>query len=87
MNKLLTPAEQADLLGLMPQTIYNRHSRGASLPPCVRIGRLVRFPLEGVEAWIAAQTEQPSALLPHQTCCPGLPTKAEQVARWQGGAR
>lgn len=98
MSKLLSPAELAGLLDMAPQTIYNRHSIGASLPPCVRIGRLVRFPLDGVETWIAAQaeqpmsppphqTEQPMAPPPHQTRRPGRPTKAEQIARRQGGAQ
>jgi predicted DNA-binding transcriptional regulator AlpA len=87
MKKLLTPAELAGLLGLAPQTIYNRHSGGASLPPCVRIGRLVRFPLDGVEAWIAAQAEQPLVPPPPQARRPGRPTKAEQIARRQGGAQ
>jgi excisionase family DNA binding protein len=57
MNKLLTPAELADILGVATQTIYNRHSLGASLPPCVRIGRLVRFPIAEVERWLANQSE------------------------------
>lgn len=60
MNKLLTPAELADIVGLSTQTIYNRRYHGASLPPCVQLGRMVRFPIAGVEAWIAAQAEAPT---------------------------
>lgn len=88
MNKLLTPAELAGLLGLATQTIYNRHSAGASLPPCVRIGRLVRFPQSGIEDWIAAQAETPARKAIRQQCPrPGRPTKAEEVARRQRGAK
>ena len=78
MNKLLTPAELAGLLGLATQAIYNCHSAGARLPPPVRIDRLVRFRLPDVEAWIAAQAEHipPAACQPRRS---GRPTKAEQV--------
>ena len=55
MNKLLTTAELAALTGLAIQTIYNRRYVGASLPPCVRLGRTIRFPLAGVDDWIASQ--------------------------------
>lgn len=57
MNKLLTAAELAALTGLAIQTIYNRRYVGASLPPCVRLGRAIRFPLDGVDAWIASQID------------------------------
>lgn len=60
MNKLLTPAELADLIRLKKQTIYNHRHLGISLPPCVQLGRLVRFPIAGVEAWIAAKAEAPT---------------------------
>lgn len=85
MNKQLTPAELAELLGMATQTIYNRHCDGASLPPCVRIGRLIRFPEDGVQAWLDAQREQPLPVskLPKS---PGRPTKAVQIARRKGGA-
>ncbi|MBU2642560.1 MAG: helix-turn-helix domain-containing protein [Gammaproteobacteria bacterium] len=85
MNKQLTPAELAELLGMATQTIYNRHCEGASLPPCVRIGRLIRFPEDGVQAWLDAQREQP---LPVNKLAksPGRPTKAVQIARRKGGA-
>lgn len=87
MNKLLTPAELAALLGLATQTIYNRHSAGASLPPCVRMGRMLRFRVADVEAWIAAQAEQPLLRPPASPpCCAGRPTKAEEIACHRGGA-
>ena len=87
MDKLLTSAELAEFLGLAIQTIYNRHHNGASLPPCVRLGRLIRFPVSGVEAWVAQQVEKPMPQQAHQIeRRPGRPTKAEQITRRQGGA-
>lgn len=67
MHKLLTPAELATYLGLAVQTIYNRHHSGSSLPPCVRLGRLIRFPVSGVEAWVAERAEKPAPQPVHQT--------------------
>ena len=58
MEHLITPANLAKILGFAVQTIYNRRSSGASMPPCVRIGRVIRFPALSVEAWVAAQAEQ-----------------------------
>lgn len=87
MDQLLTPAQLAGLLQISVQTIYNRHCTGASLPPCVRIGRVIRFPLSGVENWIAGQAEKP---LPTRMDAsprrPGRPTKAEQISRKGGQA-
>lgn len=54
MEKLLTPAEVAELLGIAVQTIYNRIQEGRPLPPYVRLGRLLRFKAADVYAWIAA---------------------------------
>ena len=86
MEQLLTPAQLADLLGLSVQTIYNRHCIGASLPQCVRLGRVLRFPKSGVEAWVASQIEQSVSVgvevAPRR---PGRPSKAEQV-RVRAGA-
>lgn len=88
MDKLLTPAQLAGLLGLATQTIYNRHCMGAPLPPCVRIGRVIRFPLTGVETWIAGHAEKPlparADVSPRR---PGRPSKAEQIAQRKGGAK
>ena len=84
MEKLLTPSEVAALLGIAEQTVYNRKCLGASLPPAVRLGRLLRFPEAGVKAWLAAlpsartaQTPQPAVAPANRR--PGRPTKAQQV--------
>lgn len=82
MEQLLTSKMLADLLGLAEQTIYNRHSTGGSLPPCIKLGRLVRFRMSDVEAWINGQQRAETIVAP---CEPakrrrGRPTKAEQIA-------
>ena len=56
MDKLLTPAELAQLLGLSVHTLYHRRAQGASLPPTLKMGRLLRFPQSGVQHWLASQT-------------------------------
>ena len=81
MNKLLTVAELADLLSMAQQTIYNRHSTGGSLPPCVRLGRALRFPSAQVAEWIEQQTEVSAPVVHNEPRRPGRPTKAEQIAR------
>ena len=93
MNKLLSPRELSQILSLAEQTIYNRHSKGGSLPPCVKIGNRLRFSSSDVDAWIAAQVEAPHVPQAARAAAPatekrrrGRPTKAEQVARRKAGA-
>ena len=50
MNKLLTPAEVADLLGVRESTIYQWTHQG--FIPHVKLGRFVRFRLTVIEKWI-----------------------------------
>lgn len=56
VSPLLSPVQLAASLGISVQTVYNRLSAGntSSLPPCVYIGRLPRFPEEDVARWVAA---------------------------------
>ena len=90
MNQLLTPRELASLLSLKEQTIYNRHSNGASLPPAVKIGSRLRFRQSDVDAWISDQMELPpkspkAAPAATLTRSRGRPTKAQQIAARQLG--
>jgi len=55
MEPLLTPEQLAATLGLSVQTLYNRRARGESLPPCVKLGRRLRFVQEDVRSWLDAQ--------------------------------
>lgn len=83
METLLSPKTLAAKLGLAEQTVYNRHSTGGDLPPAIKLGRLLRFHPDEVEAWLA-QHRQPSPqvpppLPPSVARRPGRPTKAEQI--------
>ncbi|RQR44819.1 DNA-binding protein [Burkholderia sp. Bp9140] len=82
--QLLTPKALAEKLGLAVQTIYNRHSKGGDLPPCIKLGRLLRFKPADVDAWLASKAPPPGQP-PAFAAAPaarrrGRPTKAEQVA-------
>lgn len=83
---LLSPRELAEAIGLSEQTIYNRHSSGGSLPPSMKLGRLLRFPVEGVYPWILAQMESETTQ-PIPKRKQGRPTKAEQFARKLDGQK
>ena len=88
MSPLLSPKELAAILGVAEQTIYNRRFTGRDLPPYLKIGKLVRFRSEDIEAWIerSAQAEkekkitrtEPTISLPVRRR--GRPTKPEEIA-------
>ena len=82
--QLLTPKALAEKLCLAEQTIYNRHSKGGDLPACTKLGRLLRFRVADVEAWLASKTsasgQQPALAAAPAARRRGRPTKAEQVA-------
>lgn len=81
MEALLTIEEVAGLLGMAPKTLYNRRSRGASMPPCIKLGKLVRYRPVDVETWVMHHhIEPPTDKQPRRH---GRPTKAEQVRRRQ----
>ncbi|MBU9218212.1 helix-turn-helix transcriptional regulator [Burkholderia gladioli] len=86
MPPLLSPKDLAAALGIAEQTIYNRHSGGGDLPPCLKLGRLLRFRREDVDAWLQ-QKLTPSAAIPSPAAIAeraprrrGRPTIAEQLA-------
>jgi predicted DNA-binding transcriptional regulator AlpA len=85
MERLLTPAELGAILGLAEQSIYNRKCQALPLPPAVKLGRLLRFPESGVNAWIAALPSASAMPVPTTNTTskrrPGRPTKTEQIAR------
>ncbi|MHB0991762.1 MAG: helix-turn-helix transcriptional regulator [Burkholderiales bacterium] len=81
MEKLLTPQALGVMLSMSVQTVYNRRAQGLSLPPAVKLGRLLRFRESDVQTWITAQIESPVlfSVQPMQRRR-GRPTKEEQVA-------
>jgi len=50
MEKLLTPQEIAEVLGVQPSTIYQWTHQGYI--PHVKIGKFVRFKEKDVEKWV-----------------------------------
>jgi excisionase family DNA binding protein len=51
LERLLTPCQLADILGVRPGTVYSWLSRGVDIPH-VKIGGTVRFREKAIEAWI-----------------------------------
>jgi len=50
MEKLLTPQEIAEVLGVQPSTIYQWTHQGYI--PHVKLGKFVRFRAKDVEKWV-----------------------------------
>ena len=54
-SRLMTIDELAEVLNVPRSWIYQRTHRGASDPiPYIKVGRLLRFRMEAVEEWLAA---------------------------------
>jgi predicted DNA-binding transcriptional regulator AlpA len=51
LERLLTVDELAEWLGKTRSALYVMNSRGTG-PPYLRAGRLVRYPMSGVRAWL-----------------------------------
>lgn len=56
MDKLLTPQEIADLLGVKKSTIYSWTHQG--FIPFVKAGRLLRFRQSEVISWVAKRADK-----------------------------
>lgn len=56
-DRLVSPAELGDYLGVPVQTIYQWRHRGGG-PPGYRVGRHVRYRWSDVQGWLADQTDQ-----------------------------
>lgn len=85
MDQLFSPKMLAAYLGLAEQTIYNRHSTGGDLPQSIKLGRLLRFRLADVNAWLESKLQANKVPLPApvQPSTPrrrGRPSKAEEIA-------
>ena len=51
-DKILTPKELSELLGVKLGTLYSHLSRGTSLPPSFRVGSQTRWRESVVWKWI-----------------------------------
>ena len=85
MQKLLSVAALAELLGVAKRTIYNRHSEQGDLPPSIKIGTRLLFAPDDIEKWLESKRQSPCALAPRPAPAiarrTGRPTKAESIAR------
>lgn len=57
VDRLMTLAELAEMLGVPVNTVYGWRCRGQG-PPGYRIGRHIRYRRAAVEAWLETQTDQ-----------------------------
>ncbi len=53
-ESLWSPQQLADYLGVSVRTVYKWRARG-DVPDPIRIGKLVRFRLSDIEAWLASK--------------------------------
>nr|WP_315472428.1 helix-turn-helix domain-containing protein [uncultured Undibacterium sp.] len=82
MEQLYSPETLARLLGMAEQTIYNRHSTGADLPPSIKLGRLLRFRHGDVMAWLDKKQQAEKLESPKYASTKrrrGRPTKKEEI--------
>ncbi len=56
-DRLMTPADLAEMLGVPMQTLYGWRHRGEG-PVGHKVGRHVRYRRATVEAWLDAQADQ-----------------------------
>lgn len=54
-DRLLTRVEAAKYLGISPITLANWVSTKRQVVPCVKIGRLVRYRLSDLEAFVESR--------------------------------
>lgn len=54
MERLLSTAEVAELLGVAPETVRFWRWNGSG-PPAHKVGRLVRYQAKDVQAWVDAR--------------------------------
>lgn len=61
-ERLLTQDEVAEMLRVSPSTLINWRREGTlNGPPFVRVGRLIRYKVAEVQAWLNAQSNAPAA--------------------------
>lgn len=56
-RKTITISELAEILGLTDHAIRSNLWRGADMPPRIKLGRRVLFPVEELDAWLNRKKE------------------------------
>lgn len=57
MDRLMSPKELADYLGVSASTIYNRRYRGEDLPRSISLGGRIRYRESDVLDWLDEHAE------------------------------
>jgi excisionase family DNA binding protein len=56
LDRLLTPVEAAEFLGIKPQTLATWRVTGRYGIPFIRVGTAVRYRRRDLEKWLASRT-------------------------------
>ena len=74
IRKTITVSELAEILGLSDHEIRSNLWRGADMPPRIKVGRRVLFPVEELDAWLSRKKEKTTGGALRK---PGRPRKGE----------
>jgi len=66
MDKLMTRKELAEMLGLSPATLARWKWAGEDSPPCIKIGKSVRYRREDVMEWLYRRAGLNDAAVSHE---------------------
>lgn len=73
-RKTVTISELAEILGLSDHAIRSNLWRGSDMPPRIKVGRRVLFPVEELDAWLSRKKERMATGVIRK---PGRPRKGE----------
>lgn len=59
-DRFLRPSQVEERYPLRAQTLASWRVKGIG-PPYVRVGRMIVYPIEAIESWLAVNTVHPSA--------------------------
>lgn len=66
-SELWTPKQAAIVLGVSSRTLAGWRSAGSQTLPYVKVGRLIRYRAQDVQAWL--QNRLQTATAPHSEAC------------------
>lgn len=70
-HQYLTPQELADLIRVPLATVYGWRHKGEG-PPCMKVGRHLRYRLRDVEAWLDGLVSHDNGPMPRPMSSNGL---------------
>jgi excisionase family DNA binding protein len=60
-DRLLTPQEVCDYLGVSIRSFYNWRTENRSYPPAIKVGKHLRYRWSDLQTWLEEQSERVSA--------------------------